>query len=419
MKITVRNDYLIFPVYTRATEKTLTFSQKGNKIFALDIKLDNVSPDFYAYIDVSLFKGEALELSVQPEMPILFWESDEMRIENLYWESVRPQVHFTVKNGWMGAPEALVRKDGSYILLYPHNPTDTVDGNDLWGYAVSRDLIRWNEENVALLPENDAAVLRGQAKASLQKTRELRSFAQRERTDLFSLADREGNRKWVLMCENGGYRIGDFREGVFTAEQEEKTFRYGSPVGKGVTFTDSDRTIHMEWDSCRGAHFCGQMSIPMELSLEKDGGVHFLSAKPMEALEGLYKNTNRYEDLMLGTKEIPLADTAHTISLQGAPAKQGVLKVTLFGREILLDFAANRMVVGNSECPISLTGNQPDLKIVADRQGVEIFADGGRIYMSCLGEDMFMDRNLLSMTLCCDVAYRLEILEIHSLESIR
>ena len=68
--------------------------------------------------------------------------------------------------------------------------------------------------------------------------------------------------------------------------------------------------------------------------------------------------------------------------------------------------------------PFSVTGGSVDLTVLVDRMGMEIYADGGRVYMSALTEDMFMDRNLLSLTLRCDEEYLADLIEIHSLESI-
>ena len=65
-----------------------------------------------------------------------------------------------------------------------------------------------------------------------------------------------------------------------------------------------------------------------------------------------------------------------------------------------------------------MTGGALDLILIVDRHGVEILADGGRVYMSCLSEEMFMDRNLLSLDLRCDEPYTLDLLEIHAMESI-
>ena len=92
MKILIQKDYLIFPVNTRVTEKALIVSHEREIAFQLKLRLDNTSPDFYAYIDVSLFKGEFLELAVEPEMPICFSEADTVPDRDLYREADRKSV---------------------------------------------------------------------------------------------------------------------------------------------------------------------------------------------------------------------------------------------------------------------------------------------------------------------------------------
>jgi hypothetical protein len=415
MRITVRKDCLVFPVNTRATEKELTFSQKGKTVFTLGIRLDNVSPDFYAYIDVSLFKGDSLEISVSPEMPLFFDEADGMPIYNLYHEAVRPQAHFTVKNGYMGAPEALIRTEDGYALVYPYNPADTGKGNACRGIARSRDLIHWTEAHAPMLPVREDMILRSAAQNEMKKLRGLYLLA--EGTEIFPLTC-GGKRKWISMRRDGRYLIGNRNGGVFTPEQDEKMLRYGASDCQGVTFADADRALRIEWDSCRTASFCGQMSTPMELSLERDEDGYRLAAMPVGELESIYKSTNRYRGLALGEKNIPLADAAHWLRMQGKILEKGVLTATLFGRELRIDFAENRICADGAECPLSVTGGALDLILIVDRHGVEILADGGRVYMSCLSEEMFMDRNLLSLDLRCDEPYALDLLEIHAMESI-
>ena len=415
MRITVRKDYLIFPVYTRATEKKLTFSQKGKRVFALNIKLDNVSPDFYAYIDVSLWKGDSLEISVSPEMPLFFDEADGMPIGNLYHEAVRPQAHLTVKNGYMGAPEALLRTEEGYALIYAYNPVDTGKGNSCKGIATSRDLIHWTEAHAPMLPEHDDMVLRSAAHNEMKRLRRL--YLRAEGTEIFSLTC-GGKRKWISLQRDGRYLVGNRNGGVFTPEQGEKMLRYGATDCGGVTFADADGALRIEWDSCPTAGFCGQMSIPMELSLKKDEDGYSLAAMPVGELESIYKSTNLYHNMALGEKNIPLADAAHWLRLQGKKSEKGMLTATLFGRELRVDFSENRICADGAECPLSVTGGALDLIIIVDRQGVEIFADGGRIYMSHLSDGMFMDRNLLSLDLRCDEPYALDLLEIHAMESI-
>ena len=415
MRITVRKDYLVFPVNTRATEKKLTFSQKRKDVFALNIKLDNVSPDFYAYVDISLFKGDSLEISVSPEMPLFFDEADGMPIGNLYHEAVRPQAHFTVKNGYMGAPEALIRTEEGYALVYPYNPADTGKGNACRGIATSRDLIHWTEAHAPMLPEREDMILRSAAQNEMKKLRRLYLLA--DGAEIFPLTC-GGKRKWISMQRDGRYLVGNRSGGVFMPEQGENKLRYGASDCGGVTYADADRVLRIEWDSCPAASFCGQMSIPMELSLEKDEDGYRLAAMPIGELDALYKNTNLYEGLALGEKNIPLADAAHWLRLQGKKSEKGVLTATLFGRELRVDFSENRICADGAECPISVTGGALDLILIVDRHGVEIFADGGRIYMSRLSDGMFMDRNLLSLDLRCDEPYALDLLEIHALTSV-
>ena len=423
MKFLIQSNYLIFPAYTHATEKKLVFSQKGKPVFDLNIRLDNASPDFFAYIDVSLFKNEMLDISVTPEMPIVFKEAEEMPIDNLYHEAIRPQAHFTVKSGWMGVPNALIRSEGNYVLLYPHNPAETINANTHWGYAVSKDLIHWTEEKAPFFPNEGSIALRGYEKVVFDTLKELRLLGEWEHTDKFMLSDAFGERKIVRFLDNGNYLVGDTKNGVFVPTQKEKTLRYGGAVCAGVMFDDlsTDRLIRMDWDGCKTSRFCGQMSIPMEISLEKDADGFALVASPVKELQSLYKNTNRYEDLVIpagGSMDIPLADSANMISLKGEAAKTGAVTLNVFGREILVDFENNRICAGKTECPLSITGGALDLTLLIDRMGMEIYSDGGRVYMSALTEDMFMDRNLLSFGLCSDQEYLIDLIEIHSLESI-
>ena len=423
MKIMIQSNYLIFPAYTHATEKKLVFSQKGKTVFDLNIRLDNASPDFYAYVDVSLFKNEILELSVTPEMPISYSQSDEMPIGNLYHESIRPQVHFTVKNGWMGIPNALIRSEGNYVLLYPHNPAESASGNAHWGYAVSKDLIHWTEEQAPFFPAEGSIALRGYEKIVFDTLNDLRMLGEWEHTDKFMLSDASGERKVVRFLENGSYLVGDMKNGVFAPTQKEKTLRYGGAVCAGVMFDDlsTDRVIRMDWDGCKTPRFCGQMSIPMEISLEKSADGFALVASPVKELQSLYKNTNCYEDLIIpagGSMDIPLADSASMICLKGEATKIGGMTITVFGRKLRLDFEENRISAGGIDCPLSTTDGSLDLMILVDRMGMEIYADGGRVYMSALTEEMFMDRNLLSMILECDAEYCIDLLEAHALESI-
>ena len=163
MKIKIEKRYMIFPVNVLASKKKLRFLKGEKSVYELTINLDNINPDFFAYIDVSCFIGEELELTVKPEMEIEYKTSDDMDIENLYGEPLRPQIHFTTKNGWINDPNGLIFLNGTYHMFYQYNPCSTEWGNMHWGHATSPDLIHWTEEPVALFPDNTGMMYSGSA----------------------------------------------------------------------------------------------------------------------------------------------------------------------------------------------------------------------------------------------------------------
>ncbi len=163
MKIEITHKYLVFPVNTLSASKRMTISSDDGLRYGLNICLDPASPDFFAYVDVSAFMGRTVTVSTDPEMEISCRESDEIDIPSLYRESYRPQVHFTTKNGWINDPNGLVYLNGEYHLFYQHNPCENSWGNMHWGHAVSRDLLHWEEKDIALFPDKTGVMFSGSA----------------------------------------------------------------------------------------------------------------------------------------------------------------------------------------------------------------------------------------------------------------
>ena len=163
MKISVKHKYLIFPVSTYASEKLLTLSNDLGDDYKLKIRLDSISPDFQAYIDVSRFMGQELLIACEPQMEVRFEESDTMDIPDVYNELYRPQVHFTTKNGWLNDPNGLIFVDGKYHMFYQHNPCEPRWSNMHWGHAISTDMLHWEETDIALFPDKSGAMFSGSA----------------------------------------------------------------------------------------------------------------------------------------------------------------------------------------------------------------------------------------------------------------
>lgn len=163
MNITITKKYLVFPVNTLISKKVLSFSDGDNLVYKLNIKFDSVTPDFYAYIDMSRFLGKTLGISVSPEVELSFRETDEVDSDNLYSEPLRPQIHFSPKNGWINDPNGLIYADGVYHMFYQYNPTEPYWDNMHWGHAESKDLIHWEEKSPVLYPDERGGMFSGSA----------------------------------------------------------------------------------------------------------------------------------------------------------------------------------------------------------------------------------------------------------------
>lgn len=154
--------YLTLPVNTHASLKKLKFYKPGESklLFDLDVRLDTIAPNFTAYIDTSIFNGCELEVKCDPEMEFSVGTTDIFApdAEN---EPYRPKIHFALKNGWNNDPNGLIKYDGLYHLFYQYNPCCSDWGNMHWGHAVSKDLIKWEELDIALFPDEHGTMYSG------------------------------------------------------------------------------------------------------------------------------------------------------------------------------------------------------------------------------------------------------------------
>ncbi|TAJ55329.1 MAG: glycoside hydrolase family 32 protein, partial [Chitinophagaceae bacterium] len=78
-----------------------------------------------------------------------------------YQEPHRPQFHFSPPAKWMNDPNGMVYYKGEYHLFYQHYPDSTVWGPMHWGHAISKDMLHWQHQPIALYPDAHGDIFSG------------------------------------------------------------------------------------------------------------------------------------------------------------------------------------------------------------------------------------------------------------------
>ena len=161
--------YLHFPVKNGAAKKKVEVLRNGTVERFFDIELADAEPDWWAFLDVSAWRGQKLAVKVNrlrddSQALSSVMAADEIKdAATIYREPLRPRHHFTARRGWLNDPNGLVFYRGEYHLFFQHNPYGREWGNMHWGHAVSRDLLQWEELDEALYPDELGPMFSGSA----------------------------------------------------------------------------------------------------------------------------------------------------------------------------------------------------------------------------------------------------------------
>lgn len=152
-QILITNNLLNLPVQNGASMRRVTVTVGGQAVRDFNIRLSTGgTPDWWAFVDVSVFTNQQAMLSVDSLSSIndgfysIIQTNGIVDAADLYQETLRPQMHFSTKRGWLNDANGMVYHNGKYHLYYQHDPFDWGGaGQKWWGHAISTNMVNWVE----------------------------------------------------------------------------------------------------------------------------------------------------------------------------------------------------------------------------------------------------------------------------------
>lgn len=208
--------------------------------------------------------------------------------------------------------------------------------------------------------------------------------------DLFELPviGQPGISKWVLTGANSDYQVGSFDGEIFTPETEILKGHQGKGFYAAQTFSDvPDRRIQIGWfqTETKGMPFNQSMSIPMELSLNATVKGPRLAWKPIAELAKLHRKTFALDSVDLDSRSPnPLEAFNHElldISFEVKPDDNSLFEASIRGTLVQYSQKTEELIIEGRRIPAPLKNGVIDMRILCDRNGLEIFACGGTVFI--------------------------------------
>ncbi len=503
----IRRKYLVVPYNNRMVLKQLEFYENGMLLCDFSVKLDFLTPECLAYVDMEAYLGKELDVICRMPGSVLSLtdESQEGGDSAFVLEQVdavpepdaqarryRPHIHVTAPYGWLSDPNGLVYADGVYHMFYQHNPAGTEGQNMHWGHAVSRDLLHWRHLQDALHPDEKGTIFSGSAIADIKNVLRLqqketplllfytaaggqsrisasepftiglaysldggRTFQKypgnpllpnivnnnrdpkvtycaplkayvmalyledsrycllssenllewrmfqsftlpgdSECPDLYSLCLEQNPQKqyWIFSGASDYYYVGEFQNGQFVSSQPVKRLHYGSCSYAAQVFSNmpDGRRVRLSWQRVEfpSAPFNGQISIPSEVRLCVLENECYLCLRPVKELEAITRQKENYSMVSLspdtedGQFRCFVPRGALDVFLQTDYQAGCVLRMDLFGVTVICDMTKNQLLCGGSVSPITIKQKQLRLRMILDKNSIELFLDEGEFYIS-------------------------------------
>lgn len=211
--------------------------------------------------------------------------------------------------------------------------------------------------------------------------------------DFYPLAldDNVNNIKWVFSGASDRYLIGSFDGRSLRPETGTKKLQYSSDsyaaqTWSGISSAD-DRRIRIAWKrfDMPSMPFNMSMDFPCEMKLKTFDGEAFLCAYPVREIEGIRGTGFHACDVRVSPSEKfsrPLAGRLYDIIFSIPGNSEAGFSIGVFGMKLKGDLAGARLTCCGNSAPLESFGGSIELRLLVDVNGMEIFINKGKAFMS-------------------------------------
>ncbi|HEY3782999.1 MAG TPA: glycoside hydrolase family 32 protein [Fimbriimonadaceae bacterium] len=190
-----------------------------------------------------------------------------------------------------------------------------------------------------------------------------------------------GSHKWVFTGANGRYMVGSFDGTAFHAETPAKPTNWGNTGYAAQTYFNAPHGEQIQISWMQGSDFPGcswnqQMAFPTQLKLieSKDG-----PELTLEPIRNIKKLRGWFVGFTDGEASVPSG--LFDFSGEWTIPTSGTLEIKANGVAIHFDAATHKLTALGKDATLDPIDGKLQLRILADVTTVEIYAQGGRVWM--------------------------------------
>lgn len=197
-----------------------------------------------------------------------------------------------------------------------------------------------------------------------------------------------GDLRWVMHCADMKYKVGRFDGRVFTPESDFIVGQYGDCAYAPQLFNHApdNRRIQIAWGRTQapGMPFSQIMCFPCDLTMISTAEGPRLCWQPVSEIETLWSESTVIAARRIESTQgvVELAGGKHfdvemTIDVGNAEA----VELMLQGVSLRCDPMEKTLTANGYEAALSLADGKLKLRCLVDRISIEVFAEGGLVYM--------------------------------------